>query len=146
MELTLKTDLSIGQKLYYLNAEKKTVYAPCPTCKNERNVSVVIEGETFQISCPKCAGKSTKGDKSKSIVIKQHSVESAQITGFAFGTAEYGKVWRVNVSYYSVDPETLTSRYDVQYYVDLEAAKKAAKDLNKSENLRKKEFLEGLES
>jgi hypothetical protein len=148
MELTLKTDLSIGQRLYYLASKSKTIYAPYPTCNNERKVTVEIGGESFTVDCPKCTGKATKGDTKSYVTIEQHSVDYCHIKSFRYGKHRYGhgaETWRFDTSSHS-DILLDTLREDTVYgaaqlYTDEAAAKSAARELNKAENAKRDEFL-----
>jgi hypothetical protein len=142
MEYTLKTDLTIGQTLYYLKAMRKNVYAPCTVCNNARKVSITVNGEDFKIDCPKCTGERTKGDTHKFIKSVNYSVEECTVREFIYGKDNR---WRVTTSEHSnVDPVTLIgTRYTekTEIFTDRESAKKRMKELNKIEREKSNEFL-----
>lgn len=139
MELTLKTDLRIGQTLYYLESKEKNVYKPCPACDNQRKVEFQHNGHIFTADCPKCTGKQIKGDESNFITTQEYSVSDTEIRRFECSDNES---FTINGDIYI---ETLISkdgwRGKKQYYISKDEAAKTAKELNKQEKQKANDFL-----
>ena len=140
MELLLKTDLEIGQTLYYADWNSKTIYAPCVICNNKREIEVTINDETFNIHCPKCTGKATKGDTSRKIIIKEYSVGENCISEMLTNN---GETFCVKIGYSKLDIKTLIDANGrVQYYTDKSECIEVVKNLNKVKKAKIKAFME----
>jgi transcription elongation factor Elf1 len=145
MEAILKTELSFGQRLYYLSKKNKTIYAPCPTCNNERKVTLMLGKEEFTIDCPKCTGKYTKGDIKNYLHIDQYSLDFCVIKSFVYNE---DKRWSLVISRHfgeMIDMQTLAKHDYVdeeeQFYTDESEAKAEMTKLNKIEQQKQKDFL-----
>jgi|GEM_PF-4492021 len=144
MELTLKTELKIGQKLYYADSKTKNVYAPCDVCGNERKIDIEVSGQEFRIDCPKCTGKQIKGNESNGITVNEYFVCEYLIESFV---CEDGKSFIVKIGYDKAYIDSLLeiSRYMTiapkQYYIDKSECLKVVKAKNKESRAKVNEFL-----
>lgn len=141
MKINIDTELEIGQMLYYIQCNSKTVYKPCPICENKRRVDIEIKGNNFNTECPRCTGRQTKGDESSSIVIRKYSIEYEIIKQIAINQGN--KISVITNRYGEIELETLCKHRD-QYYTDEAQAKAVARELNAIEKAKEKQFLDEL--
>jgi hypothetical protein len=139
LELVLKTDLRVGQVLYYFTSKEKRIYKPCPACDNQRQKEFEHNGHTFKADCPLCTGRQIKGDQNNFISIREYCVESERIQSFRCDDNETFKTNSgTNVSTLKVH----THYPDLQYYVEKREALSVVKELNKIERRKADDFLE----